>query len=193
MKAAIVEIKNKNAVKIAARVLREGGLIIYPTETCYALGCLFDKEKAKEKVLRIKKRSKYLPAMVSNLEVAKRYTDIPKVAEKLIFAFYPRLLTLIVNDNFAFRIPSHPFALELAKKVKKPIVSVSVRGKSKVCEISKIKKLFSRKVDLIVDAGNLNCTQETIFDLRTLEVVQEGEIKSKEVEEILRLYGIKLK
>ena len=195
--AEIVKVSEPDAIKKAARVLRKRGVIIYPTETCYGMGCIFEYADAKERIYRIKQRSrqKPLPTIVGSLEVARRYAPLPRLAEKLALAFYPRPLTLVVSDEFAFRISSHPFAHELARVVNRAIVSTSANlsGKGEIYSAKKVIELFSKKVDLIVDGGDLpKRPPSTVFDLRTLTVLRVGEIKEREIQELLKFYSVKL-
>lgn len=190
----VVRAGERSSVAEALRVLRQGGIIIYPTETCYGMGCDFRNEKAKERIYRIKSRGKQkpLPTIVRDISVARRYAKVPAIVEKLISTFYPRPLTCVVSDEFAFRISSHPWVKKLVEKFRHPLVSTSanVSGAGEIYEISKIKKLFGRRVDLIVDGGNLvRRPPSTVLDVRTFTVLREGEIKKEEIFEVLKLYG----
>jgi len=193
VKAEIVKVDDPSAIRKAVRVLRKRGVRMYLPETRYGRGCIFDYEDAKYRTYKIKQRSKRkpLPTIVGSLEVARRYAPLPRLAEKLALAFYPRPLTLVVSDEFAFRISSHPFAHELARLINRAIVSTSANlsGRGEIYSARRVIELFSDKVDLIVDGGNLpKNPPSTVFDLRSLTVLREGEIKQQEVQELLKFY-----
>jgi len=92
---------NKNRMEEIANILNKGGIIIFPTDTAFGIGCRIDNQKAVEKLLKIKKRplNQPTPVLVSNLEMAKKYIEsIPKgVEEKLIRKFWPGALTIILK------------------------------------------------------------------------------------------------
>ena len=95
---------NKQSIRKAVEFLKEGKVIVYPTETCYALGCDATSEKACKRIFEIKKRSKEkkLPIIVANLKMAKEYACFDKDALKLAKAFWPGPLTLLLKkkENF---------------------------------------------------------------------------------------------
>lgn len=194
MVAKIVSVNSDDAVEEVVKVLTDHGVIVYPTETCYGIGCIYDFEDAMKRIFRIKRRSKQkvLPVVVANIKIAKRYAEIPPAAEKLAQVFYPRPITIAVSNEFSFRISSHPFVKELTRKIRRAIVATSanISGESEIYEIKKIKKLFLRKVDLIVDGGNLpKNPPSTVYDVVNFKMIREGEIKEEEILEVLRAFG----
>ncbi|MFQ6055322.1 MAG: L-threonylcarbamoyladenylate synthase, partial [Methanosarcinales archaeon] len=119
-KTKIIEINleppNNKIIEKVAKVIRKGGIVVYPTETCYGLGTNALNKRAVEKIYKIKRepnRSNIL-VIVSDLNTAKKYGFINELAEKLVKKFMPGPLTLIVkrrrifpkitNKDFAFRI-----------------------------------------------------------------------------------------
>lgn len=151
------------------KILKNGGVIVYPTETAYALGCDITNEKAVRRIYRLKKRSKTksLTAIVSDLKMAKKFGRISKVEEKIIKKRMPGAFTLIVekkklipdiaNMDLAFRISSNKIAKHLSRALKKPIASTSanISGTGAEYNIKPIIKEFGTKVDAIIDSGNL--------------------------------------
>jgi len=151
------------------KILKGGGVIVYPTETAYALGCDITNKKAVGRIYRLKKRSKTksLTAIVADLKMAKKFSRISKFEEKIIKKHMPGPFTLIVkkkkaipdlaNKDFAFRISSNKIAKELSRALKKPIASTSANlsGSGAEYNIKPIIKEFGTKVDAIIDSGNL--------------------------------------
>ena len=93
-----------------------------------------------------------------------------------------------VNTDFVFRIPASKVARELARALGKPIVSTSANpsGAGAIYSFAKVKKLFSGKVDVILDGGDLEQRPvSTIVDAQSGKVVREGAIPRKEVEKVL--------
>ncbi len=187
---------NKRGVKTAARILKKGGIVIYPTETAYGIGCDATNKKAVKKVYLIKKRpgKKPISVIFGSISDVKKYVSLDKQSEKLIKKFMPGPLTLVSapkkrlvaspENEIAFRIPSGLFALRLAKRFKKPITatSVNISGKEPIYRFSEAFKLFHSKVDAMVDKSNLPRKKvSTIFNTTTMKIVRKGEINENEI------------
>lgn len=149
--------------------LRRGGLIIYPTETAYALGCDATNQKAVDLVFKIKHRpkNKPLPLIASSLAMVRRYCRLSATEERLARRYWPGPLTLVVpslrslpagkagrglrgglvkgvvakNGTVAIRVSSHPIARELSRGLGRPIVSTSanISGKGESYSVEEVK------------------------------------------------------
>ncbi|MFH1247197.1 MAG: L-threonylcarbamoyladenylate synthase [Candidatus Micrarchaeota archaeon] len=187
----IIKLNSKNAATLAAAVLASGGVVIIPTESSYGIAADATNVAAVAKVYCLKKRTreKSLPVIVANVAMAKKFFNLNKAALQLC-RFFPAPLTLVVKQRgkklarnisadgaVAFRVPKHKFCRDVAQKLGRPITSTSanISGKLPVFSLSKVKKLFSGKVDLIIDSGNLkkrkpstivNCVSKTLVVLR---------------------------
>ncbi len=159
---------NLTNIKKAAEVLKQGGLVIYPTETCYGIGCNpFNKESV-EKITKIKKRvnaTGYL-VLCSNIRQAEKYGNVTKEERELTRSREPT--TIIskrkeiwpewIGPDFAFRITSNPIARKLLKKFEEPIISTSanIARNPEIYSSREAYKIFSGKVDIVLDAGLLH-------------------------------------
>ncbi|MDD3274058.1 MAG: L-threonylcarbamoyladenylate synthase [Bacteroidales bacterium] len=130
----------RKAVDEAVKVLREGGVILYPTDTVWGLGCDATNPKAVEKIFKIKRReeSKSLIMLVDGPDMLSRYIrEVPDVAWQII-EINDKPLTIIYSGveriasnaipeerTAAFRIPEHQFCQALIRKFGRPIVSTS--------------------------------------------------------------------
>jgi len=127
-------------LEIASFVLRSGGVLLYPTETVWGIGCDATNEDAVEMVLELKKTTdrKSMIVIVDDFSMLKRYVktfphqavNILKESKKPTTIIYPGAKNLAENiiapdDSVGMRITTNPFCLELLKKFKKPIVSTS--------------------------------------------------------------------
>lgn len=127
-------------IKRALEVLKNGGVILYPTDTVWGLGCDATNEEAVRKVFEIKKRadSKSLVLLASDLDMVARYVkEIPSIAIDLVEVndrpmtiVYPQgqLLapsTLAADGSVGIRIPLNDFCKELVKRLRHPLVSTS--------------------------------------------------------------------
>jgi len=201
MKTEIIKSRNKKAIVFASAFLKKGGLVIYPTETCYGLGADATNLRAVRKIIRVKgrKSSKFIPIIISDMKMAERYIVLNNDIKKLMRKFMPCPLTLVAKKKNmprilakkiigGFRIPSNKFALGLVKKFGKPVTATSanISNNKPIYEIKEIKRVFLGRVDLIIDAGSLPRKRpSTVFDVSGRKIIRKGRISKKDVLKII--------
>lgn len=193
----------------AVRILKSGGVIVYPTETCYALGGDFLSEKVAKKVYKIKRRrpSMLLPVIVGSLSMAKMGVHFDKKAVEYAKRFWPGPVTLVlpVNSkmkekirlprhkflekykNLALRISSNKIAQSLVRSFGRPLVSTSanISGQGEcynVAEVLNQLEASQEQPDLILDAGPLPVVKPSaIIKIvdEKVEVLRPGPVKLK--------------
>jgi len=184
------------------KALKRGGIIVYPTESLYALGVMANDEAALKKLYALKKRplEKALPLIVGNKNILKSIVkSIPPQAEKLMKKFWPGALTMVfyAKDNLpeiltgkknkiAVRIPGNSFALELARAADFPITATSANpsGKLPAQSAEEVINYFGEKIDLVVDHGKTpGGKPSTIIDVTVSppRVLREGRITSDKI------------
>ena len=187
---------NEAAIAKVVKVLKEGGLVIYPTDTVYGLGCDITNTKALERIEKIKgiKLDKanfsFICHDLSNLSDYVRQIDTPTF--KLLKRALPGPYTFILpgNNNLpkefkkkttvGIRVPDNSIALEIVKQLGNPIVSTSIHDEDDVIEYTTDPELIFEKwqnlVDLVIDGGYGDNMGSTIIDLSGDEpiVVREG-------------------
>lgn len=196
------------AIKEAVDCLKNGGVIVYPTDTIYGLGCDALNEKAVEKVFKIKKRENKKPfsTMVRNTEEIKKYAYLNTRNERILEAILPGPYTLILpgakkfppavaagSTNVGIRIPSHPVTEKLTEFFEKPIIttSVNIAEGEPMNDPFKIVDLFGQekfKPDLILDLGKLkDARPSTIIDLtrRSPQIIRSGMMSVQKTMELL--------
>ncbi len=158
----------KENIETAAKILKEGGIILYPTDTVWGLGCDATNEKAVEKIYKIKKRvdSKSLIVLASDMDMVCRYIKVvPEVAEQLtevadtpLTIIYPGAVGLAKNviasdGSVGMRIPNHEFCSELLRKFRRPIVSTSanISGEKTPLTFLEISEDIIQSVDFTAD------------------------------------------
>ena len=188
------------ALQAAIEVLNNGGVIVYPTETSYGLGCDFYNRKACNKVYKIKGRDKKKPlsVIVPDTVAASYLIDFSNNSRRLALEHWPGPLTLILpykycklqhhcDDYLALRVSSHPFAGELSANFGKPLVATSANTSDDPAAYTPadIKKQFKDsniKPDLFINAGQLpKVKASTIikFVKDKGELIRQGDIKIK--------------
>jgi L-threonylcarbamoyladenylate synthase len=198
-------------IRQVASIIREGGLVAFPTETVYGLGALVFNEQAVRRVYIVKNRPFDNPLIVhiSSLEMLSQVADnIPEKAFKLIERFWPGPLTLVLPRNpsiprvvsggldmVAVRMPAHPVALVLIREVGDPIAapSANLAGKPSPTTAEHVIQDLYGKIDAILDGGEtLYGVESTIIDITTSPptLLRPGAIPVEEVEKILseRIY-----
>jgi tRNA threonylcarbamoyl adenosine modification protein (Sua5/YciO/YrdC/YwlC family) len=179
------------AIQKVVAVLRNGGLVIYPTDTVYGLGCDITNSKALERIARIKgiKLEKanfsFVCHDLSNLSDYVKQIDTPTF--KILKHHLPGPYTFILPGNnslpkefkkkttVGIRVPANAIALEIVKQLGNPIVSTSIHDEDEVLEYSTDPELIFEKwqnvVDLVIDGGYGDNVGSTIVDLSGYEPV----------------------
>jgi len=188
-------------------ILSNGGLIIFPTETVYGIGCKFDDEEAIKKIFKIKNRPVSHPLIlhIGSKSLLEKYAvDIPEDALTLAEKFWPGPLTLILKKNkvvksvvtggqetVGIRMPNHPVTLNIINKLGSAIVGPSANYYSRLSttRISDIPEGLKDAVDLIVDGGHCEVgIESTIIDFSTNDtysILREGNITLQQVESVI--------
>lgn len=190
--------ENPNPRQIAevVEVLKKGGLIIYPTDTVYGLGCDITKTTALEKVARIKNikldksNFSFICYDLSNLSDYVKQIDTPTY--KILKRTLPGPFTFILKGNnklpkvfkkkktVGIRIPDNNIVREIVHQLGNPIVSTSIYDEDDVIEYTTDPELIYEKwkdrVDLVIDGGYGDNLASTIVDLTgdEIEIIREG-------------------
>ena len=200
--------KVKEIIATACQVLSCGGLVVYPTETCYGLGADATNPQAIAKLLSYKRRreGKPLSILVKDKDMAEDYVHLNDSAKNLYSNFLPGPMTVIskskdkVAPNVAselgtlgIRISSHPIPMALVSQFGKPITATSANAswQKKPYTIDDILKPLSakqkEKLDFIIDGGTLpKQPASTVVDTTLLDsmVLRAGAIKLQKVSQI---------
>lgn len=204
MKAEVI---SKDDIETAVQYIKEGKVIIYPTESSYALGGDAINEEAVKKIRDIKGRyDKAITVIVSDLNTMREFAYIGKRAELLVEEFMPGPLTLVVDkrdvipsildpEEIAFRISSNKTAHALTEFFGGLITTTSanISGQMPIYTIGDIFTTFGDSVDLIIDSGNLTKRPvSTILSLRANipYIKREGAIDRKVLFQMLEKHNI---
>jgi len=190
----------------AADILTSGGIIAYPTETFYGLGANATNEKAIQKIFSVKGREFKNPISLIIGETDDIYAlvqDVPELAQKLMATFWPGALTIVFkasasvstlltagSGKIGLRVSSHPGAVGIVRKTKKPLTATSANlsGAPECTSAFEVALQLGDKVDAIVDLGNTPGTKgSTIIDVTTTPpvILREGAIRTKAIEKYI--------
>jgi len=194
-------------VERGVSILKQGGIVAYPTDTVYGLGASPNIRQAVEQVYRVKKRPRNMafPLLLANIsQIGEVAYPVPDVAWLLASEFLPGALTIVlyksnlVSDivaaggkTVAVRVPSHPIPVALVEGLGAPIVgtSANLSGKPSALTADEVYAQFGDKIDLVVDGGRCSGGKEsTVVDVTkgTPVILREGTIS---IEELKRVCG----
>ncbi|WP_426478876.1 L-threonylcarbamoyladenylate synthase [Chryseobacterium sp. CBSDS_008] len=186
----------ENLVNEVIKTLNNGGLIIYPSDTIYALGCNIFDIKAMEKLAQLKKikleKSKF--SIICN--DLSHLSDFTRPIDTSVFRFLkshlPGPFTFILEANkslplaykghktIGIRVPDHPIPQLIVEKLGHPIASTSIRDDDEIIEYSTDPELIAEKydhlVDIVIDSGYGDNIASTIVDLTSgePEIIRQG-------------------
>lgn len=166
------KLASEEEIKRASEVLKKGGVVIFPTDTVYGVGCKFDNKVAVARIYKIKGTSKGqpMPILIDNKSYLKKFgCKVSKATKKLIAKHWPGSLTLIFNsylDKIGLRIPNHPITLSLIKSAGFPIIGTSANfhGKPAPKKFEEIDKNFLEQVDFILKGRCFFGKESTVVD-----------------------------
>jgi L-threonylcarbamoyladenylate synthase len=186
-------------------VLKQGGLVAFPTDTVYGLGACASLVPAVERVYTVKQRPRdmALPLLLAHTsQVDEVAQTVPEIAWLLADYFWPGALTLVLPKSsrvpdiitagamtVAVRIPAHPVPVALIEGVGVPIVgtSANLSGQPSLLVADEVRAQFGDMIDLIIDGGRCPGGREsTIVDVtvETPVVLREGAILIEELERV---------
>lgn len=187
---------NEKEIQKVVKILKEGGLIIYPTDTVYGLGCDITNSKALERIAKIKgiKLEKANFSFVCNdlSNISDYVKHIDTSTFKILKRSLPGPYTFILEGNnnlpkefkkkktVGIRVPDNNIVLELVKQLGNPIVSTSIYDEDEVIEYTTDPELifekWQQKVEVVIDGGYGDNVASTIIDLTGSEpeVLREG-------------------
>ena len=179
----------------AASILQQGGVIVYPTDSCFALGCLPGNKSAFERILAIRRldQKHNFTLLCSSMTTVGALAKTDNTAFRLIKRLTPGPYTFLLpashqvpryiqhpkKKTIGLRIPAHETLLALLELVAEPILSTSLilpDNESPETDAEAISSKLGQEVDLVIDAGPCGMELTTVIDLtsESVEVVRQG-------------------
>ena len=198
-----MKILKQNQLNEAAKTLKEGGLIAFPTETVYGFGVIFDNKESYDRLIKVKRRPPEKPftLMCAGIEDIAKYAEINDVAKKLIEAFMPGQFTIILKaknslplwaiskeGNVGIRISSDEMVRELIRKVGKPLLvpSANRSGESPLNHDYEVKEKFENEIDALIEGSSTSTVPSTIVLIdKNITIIREGLISKKDILKVL--------
>lgn len=188
---------NEKSIQQAVDILKKGGLIIYPTDTVYGLGCDITNQKAIEKICRIRgikpEKANFSFVCYDISHISDYIKPIDNETYRILKKALPGPFTFIFNANknvpkllssnkktVGIRVPDNNIAREIVKALGNPIISTSIRDEDEIMEYSTdpelIHEKFETMVDLVIDGGYGENIPSTIVDctIGEFEIIRQG-------------------
>ena len=194
----------KSQYKKASKILQNGGLIAFPTETVYGLGVIFDNEQSYERLINVKRRPPEKPftLMCGSLDDIKKYAYVNELAQKLIDAFMPGQFTIILKakenlprwvvskeGNVGIRISDDKFVQNLIIETGKPLLvpSANRSGESPCHTSNEVKDSLGNDLDAIIIGESVSNIPSTIvFVDDSVHIIRLGEISESEIKNVIK-------
>ena len=199
-----MEMLEKSQYKKASKILQNGGLIAFPTETVYGLGVVFDNEQSYERLINVKRRPPEKPftLMCGSLDDIKKYAYVNELAQKLIDAFMPGQFTIILQakenlprgvvskeGNVGIRISDDKFVQNLIIETGKPLLvpSANRSGESPCHTSNEVKDSLGNDLDAIIIGESVSNIPSTIvFVDDSVHIIRLGEISESEIKNVIK-------
>ena len=183
----------KRLMRQAADIVRGGGVVAYPTDSCYALGCDRGNTKAVDRLRRIRgvDERHHLTLMCRDLAEMAKYAIVDDAQFRLIKRVTPGSYTFILRarrelprrllrkKTIGVRVPGHPVAHALLSELDQPMVSATLILPGDATPLSdgaEIRRRLERQLDLVIDGGSCGTEPSTVIDLsgESPRVLREG-------------------
>ena len=178
--------------------VRNGGVIVFPTDTVYGLGCDPYNEAAVTRVFALKSRveQKPLPVLVGSLDDASRLVDLGPCGLELARKYWPGKLTIVaplVDDSISpritggtgklgVRIPSNVCSCRLLKECRFLVgTSANISGEPACIDAASVARSGLDGFDILIDGGRTGGGESTIFDITNSTIIREGAIRSEDL------------
>ena len=199
-----MEMLEKSQYKKASKILQNGGLIAFPTETVYGLGVVFDNEQSYERLINVKRRPPEKPftLMCGSLDDIKKYAYVKELAQKLIDAFMPGQFTIILKakenlprwvvskeGNVGIRISDDKFVQNLIIETGKPLLvpSANRSGESPCHTSNEVKDSLGNDLDAIIIGESVSNIPSTIvFVDDSVHIIRLGEISESDIKNVIK-------
>ena len=186
---------DKGGIEKTSQIIQKGGVVVFPTDTVYGIGCNPYNRNSVKKIYEIKSRDKIksLPVLAYSLDIVKQIVLIDEFTEKIIKKYWPGSLTLILKltdeklkkslnleNKIAVRIPNSKCTLKLLEKCKLLVgTSANISGNSSYTDPDECLKNI-KNYDIFINGGTITSQGEsTIIEIENekIKIIREGALK----------------
>ena len=172
----------------AAKIIKRGGVVIFPTDTVYGIGAIFSDKKAVEKIYKIKGtlKTQPFPVLVAGVGQAEKIVHMNEIARELAEKYWPGGLTIIAKNKNSqgktgVRQPDHIVPLTLIEKAKTPIIGTSANfhGQKTPANMGELDTDFAKLADFVILGECKNKKESTVVDttVEPFKILRQGSVK----------------
>ncbi len=188
MPSRLLEIHPRNPqprlIEQAVEIIRAGGVVVYPTDSCYALGCHIGDKAAMERIQRIRETDKHhhFTLVCRDLSEIAHYARVNNQQYRLLRAFTPGAYTFLLEATretpkrlqnpkrrtIGIRVPDHPVPLAILSSLNEPLMSSTLLmpgDEMPLTDATEIQERLFHMVDAVIDGGNCGLEPTTVIDL----------------------------
>lgn len=199
-----MKILRQSQIDEAAEILKNGGLIAFPTETVFGLGVVYDNKDAYDLLVQVKRRPPEKPftLMLADPEDIEKYAELNKVSRALVKAFMPGQFTMITKakeglsswcisqeGNVGIRIADYPLIRELIRKTGKPLLvpSANRSGEQPANSAKEVEQIFKNEIDAVVEGSSTSKIPSTVVLVKDkyTHVFREGVVTIDEIKKVI--------
>lgn len=201
MRIVSLEQDQTAAVEAAKQVVRAGGVLIYPTDTVYGIGCDATCRAAVQKIIAMKRReenTRFIVLADSFASMKRLAAALPGNIEECIENLVPAPITFVLKsspfaasniegceETIAVRVPDHEFCLRLCKAIEAPLLSTSanLHGEPVGSSVTEIAPELLAQSDIVIDGGKLSNLPSTVVDAGNgkFRILREGALSREEL------------
>ncbi len=200
-----MKILSKENVKEASEILKNNGILAFPTETVYGLGVVAPNEENYKHLILVKKRPPEKPftLMASNIKQVETYIEFNEISRKIVKEFMPGPLTLILKakENIPYcvdhgtgfvgvRIPNDKFVLKLIDSVNEPLFvpSCNKSGEKPCMNTQEVIRDFDGEISAVIEGSCENGVPSTIIkiDGNKISLIRQGKLSLEEIKERIK-------
>jgi tRNA threonylcarbamoyl adenosine modification protein (Sua5/YciO/YrdC/YwlC family) len=182
----LIEINSENPqprlLAQAVQLLEKGGIIAYPTDTTYGIGCSIFNKRGIERIYLLKQREKKKPFsfICSNISEVARYSKVSNYSFKILKRYLPGPYTFVLNASsvvpdllvtkqktVGIRIPNNKICLALVEQLGHPIITTSanISGEEPIGDPFQVEQEMGKKLDLVINGGTLSANVSSVISL----------------------------
>ena len=198
-----MKIISKKNYREASKILKNGGLVAFPTETVFGIGVVYDNKESYDRLIEVKRRPPEKPftLMCARKKDVYKYAYVNESAKKLIRAFFPGQFTIILKakedlpqwvkseeGNVGIRVPDFSLAQKIIKKTRKPLLvpSANRSGEEPLTRYADVFKAFNFEIDAVVEGESTSNVPSTIVIIdKDVKIIREGLITKEMINKVL--------
>lgn len=200
-----MEILKQNELDKASKILKDGGLIAFPTETVFGLGVIFDNKESYDRLIKVKRRPPEKPftLMCGKIEDVEKYMVLTDMSKKLVKSFMPGQFTLIGKakeglpsyvvsneGNVGIRISNLKLVQDLINNVGKPLLvpSANKSGEPPLNNHKDVINVFDGEIDAVIEGESTSKTPSTIVIINgdDYSIIRHGLVSKEDIDKVLK-------